>query len=168
MDGVSIFTEQMILYRDPFGIVPIVEPVIISMGYDLWGVECHTGIKVARVCIYIDRSQGVTLDDCSRVSQQLSAVMDVEDPIDVPYTLEVSSPGINRPLFSIEQMRGTVGSKVKIKTLWLIEERRNICGILEEVQDEEIKVKVDANKSLTVPTNAIKNIKLDTDIKINN
>lgn len=162
----SIFTEQMILYRDPFGIVPIVEPVIIGMGYDLWGLECHTDTKVARVCIYIDRRRGVTLDDCSRVSQQLSAVMDVEDPIDVPYTLEVSSPGINRPLFSIEQMRGIVGGKVKIKTLWLIEGRRNICGILQEVQDEKIKVKVDA-KSFIVPTNAIKNIKLDTDIKIN-
>lgn len=162
-----IFIGQVLLHKDPFGIAPIIEPVIVGMGYDLWGVACQTGVKVVRVCVYIDCLQGVALSDCSRVSQQLSAVLDVEDLIDVPYTLEVSSPGINRPLFSIEQMRGVVGSKVKIKALWLVEGRRNICGTLQEVQDERIKVKMDDDKSFTVPINAIKNANLDVDIKFN-
>lgn len=155
----------MILYRDPFGIEAIVEPVVVGMGYELWGLECQTGVRTAQVRVYIDSCQGVTLDDCSRVSQQLGAVLDVEDPIDVPYTLEVSSPGINRPLFSTEQMKSVVGSKVKIKTLWMIEERRNINGVLEEVEDEEIKIKVDEDRLFTVPMNAIKNAKLNVNIK---
>ena len=157
----------MILYRDPFGIAPIIEPVIVGMGYGFWGLECQTGVKTAQVRVYIDHSDGVTLDDCSRVSQQLSAVLDVEDPIEVPYTLEISSPGINRPLFSVEQMQSVVGSKVKIKTLWPVEERRNIGGILAAAGEESIKIQVDGDKLFTVPVNAIKNAKLDVDIKFN-
>jgi len=154
------------LHRDPFDITSIVEPVIAGMGYDLWGLECQTGTKNVQVRVYIDHRRGVTLDDCSRVSQQLSAVLDVEDPIGMSYTLEVSSPGINRRLFSIEQMEEVVGSKVKIKTLWLVEGRRNIGGILEEVDKEKIKVRVYGNE-FVVPVNAIKNAKLDVDIKFN-
>lgn len=157
----------MNLYRDPFGIVPIVEPIIVGMGYEFWGLECQSGVNTAQVRIYIDRQKGVTLDDCSRVSQQLSAVLDVEDPIQVPYTLEISSPGINRSLFSVEQMKCAIGSKVKVKTLWAIEERRNIKGSLEEVGEEDIKINVEGSKLLTVPLNAIKNAKLDLDIKFN-
>ena len=75
------------LHRDPFDIASIVEPVIVGMGYDLWGLECQTGVKSVQVRVYIDHSRGVTLDDCSRVSQQLSTLLDVEDPIGMPYTL---------------------------------------------------------------------------------
>ena len=135
----------MNLFRDPFGIVPVVEPIIVGMGYEFWGLECQSGVKTAHVRIYIDRKEGVTLDDCSRVSQQLSAVLDVEDPIQVPYTLEISSPGINRPLFNIEQMESVVGNDVKIKTLWPVEERRNFSGNLVEVSEETIKLKIDDN-----------------------
>ena len=154
------------LHRDPFDIASIVEPVIVGMGYDLWGLECQTGVKSVQVRVYIDHSRGVTLDDCSRVSQQLSTVLDVEDPIGMPYTLEISSPGINRRLFSIEQLEGAVGSKVKIKTLWLVEGRRNIGGVLEEVDKEKIKVRVYEDE-FVVPVKAIKNAKLDVDIKFN-
>ena len=157
----------MNLYRDPYGIVPVVEPVIVGMGYDFWGLECQSGVKNAHVRIYIDRQEGVTLDDCSRVSQQLSAVLDVEDPIQVPYTLEISSPGINRPLFSTEQMKSAIGNRVKVKTLWAIEERRNFNGTLEEVGDKDIKINIESDKFLSVPMNAIKNAKLDLEIKFN-
>ncbi len=165
--GAHFFIVSMILYRDPFGIAPIIEPVIVGMGYDFWGLECQSGVRSAQVRVYIDRNDGVTLDDCSRVSQQLSAVLDVEDPIQVPYTLEISSPGINRPLFSVDQMKSVIGSRVKIKTLWPVEERRNISGILEKVGDENIKIKVDSDNFFTVPVNAIKRAKLDIDIKFN-
>ena len=157
----------MNLYRDPYGIVPVVEPVIVGMGYDFWGFECQLGVKTAHVRIYIDRQEGVTLDDCSRVSQQLSAVLDVEDPIQVPYTLEISSPGINRPLFSAEQMKSAIGNKVKVKTLWAIEERRNFKGTLEEVGDENIMINIESDTFLSIPMNAIKSAKLDLDIKFN-
>lgn len=158
----------MILCKDPFGIAPIIEPVIVGMGYDFWGLECQTGTRNAQVRVYIDSNAGVTLDDCSRVSQQLSAVLDVEDPIEVPYTLEISSPGINRPLFSVEQMKRAVGDKVKVKTLWPIGERRNFKGILKYVGEEEIKIETDSEEIFTVPLDAIKNAKLDLDIEFNN
>ena len=103
------------MFNDPFGIVPIVEPVIVGMGYDFWGLECQISANTAQVRIFIDKDEGITLDDCSRVSQQLSAVLDVEDPVEVPYTLEISSPGINRKLFTTEQMQRSVGSQVKVE-----------------------------------------------------
>ena len=157
----------MNLYRDPFGIAPIIEPVIAGMGYELWGLECQAGIRTAQVRVYIDRRKGVTLDDCSQVSQQVSAVLDVENPIDMPYILEISSPGINRSLFSVEQMQDAVGSKVRIKTLWSIEGRRNFNGFLEGVEEKNIRIKIQGDTLLTVPLHAIKNVKLDTDIEFN-
>jgi len=155
----------MNLYRDPFGIVPIIEPVITGMGYELWGLECQAGIRTAQVRVYIDRNKGVTLDDCSQVSEQLSAVLDVEDPIHMPYTLEISSPGINRTLFNFEQLQEAVGSKIKVKTLWPIEGRRNFSGYLECVEEENVRIKIQDNILITIPLQAVKNAKLDAEIK---
>ncbi len=153
----------MILCKDPYGIAPIIEPVIVGMGYDFWGLECQTGTKNVQVRVYIDSGEGVTLDDCSRVSQQLSAVLDVEDPIEVPYILEISSPGINRPLFSLEQMKRAIGDKVKIKTLWQIGERRNFSGILVNVSEGELEIVADSDDTFNLPLDAIKSAKLNLD-----
>lgn len=153
------------MYRDPFGIVPIVEPVVSGMGYQFWGLDCQTGRHTAQVRVYIDGDKGVTLDDCSQVSEQLSAVLDVEDPIHMPYTLEISSPGINRLLFSIDQMQDAVGSKVRIKTSWPIEGRKNFSGFLEGVEPEHVRIKMQDNASFQVPLNAVRNVKLDVDIE---
>ncbi len=155
------------MLNDPYGIVPIVEPVIVGMGYNFWGMECQASENTAQVRIFIDHSEGITLDDCSRVSQQLSAVLDVEDPVQVPYTLEISSPGINRKLFSAEQMKDAVGSKVKVKTTWPINERRNIRGILKDANDEQLTVVTQEGDEFLVPIEAIKNAKLDLDIDPN-
>lgn len=137
------------------------------MGYNFWGLECQASENTAQVRIFIDHSEGITLDDCSRVSQQLSAVLDVEDPVQVPYTLEISSPGINRKLFSAEQMKDAVGSKVKVKTTWPINERRNISGVLKDANDEQMIIVTQEGKEFLVPIEAIKNAKLDLDIDPN-
>ncbi len=158
--------EEVNLFNDPYGIVPIVEPVIVGMGYDFWGIECQVSANTAQVRIFIDQEKGISLDDCSRVSQQLSAVLDVEDPVEVPYTLEISSPGINRKLFTTEQMKRSVGSQVKVKTSWPIEERRNIRGVLQHVDDENITVLTDEAKSFVIPVAAIKNARLNVDLNI--
>ncbi len=155
------------MINDPYGIVPIVEPVIVGMGYDFWGLECQVSENTAQVRIFIDHSEGISLDDCSRVSQQLSAVLDVEDPVQVPYTLEISSPGINRKLFSAEQMKSAVGNKVKVKTTWPVNERRNIRGILKDANDDELTVITQEGDEFLVPIEAIKNAKLDLDIDPN-
>jgi len=157
----------MILYSDPFSLVPIIEPVIVGMGYDFWGMECQTGVNKAQVRIFIDSKEGVTLDDCSRVSKQLSAVLDVEDPIDIPYTLEISSPGINRPLFKLEQLQSEIGSKLKVKTQWPLDGQRNFKGILLAVGADEIEIKSRTDEVHVVPLDSIKNVKLDLDINFN-
>ena len=157
----------MNLINDPFGIMPIVEPVIVGMGYDFWGLECQISANTAQVRIFIDKDDGVSLDDCSRVSQQLSAVLDVEDPVEVPYTLEISSPGIDRKLFTLEQLKRSVGSKVKVKTTWPIEERRNIRGLLQDANDDNIIVITEDAKNFVIPIEAIKNAKLVIDLNIN-
>ncbi len=155
------------MINDPFGIVPIVEPVIVGMGYEFWGMECQISANTAQVRIFIDKDDGINLDDCSRVSQQLSAVLDVEDPVEVPYTLEISSPGINRKLFTAEQIKRSVGSRVKVKTTWPIDERRNIRGILQDADDENMTVITDDAQSFVIPVDAIKNAKLDVDLNVN-
>jgi len=137
------------------------------MGYNFWGLECQASENTAQVRIFIDHNEGITLDDCSRVSQQLSAVLDVEDPVQVPYTLEISSPGINRKLFSAEQMKAAVGSKVKVKTTWPINERRNIRGVLKDANDEQLTIVTQEGEEFLVPIEAIKNVKLDLDIDPN-
>jgi len=159
--------REVSVFNDPFGIVPIVEPVIVGMGYDFWGLECQVSSNTAQVRIFIDHSEGISLDDCSRVSEQLSAVLDVEDPVEVPYTLEISSPGINRKLFTAEQIMNAVGDNVKVKTTWPINERRNIRGMLKAADEEQVTVVTQEGEEFLVPIEAIKNAKLDLDINPN-
>jgi ribosome maturation factor RimP len=121
----------------------LVEPAIRGQGYDLVDVEWkhESGAWVLRA--FIDREGGVTLDDCSNVSHLLSATLDVSDLIKVPYTLEVSSPGLNRPLKKEADFRRFVGKKAKIRTKRPIgEARRNFSGTLVGVEDGKVKIDV--------------------------
>lgn len=164
----ALFIGRMNLNTDPFGIVPIVKPVITGMGYELWGLECQAGIRSAKVRVYIDGANGITLEDCSQVSEQISAVLDVEDLIHMPYTLEISSPGINRSLFTVEQIQAAVGRKIRVKTSWPLEGRKNFSGILERVGEMGLEIRVQENASCTVPLNAVRNAKLDEEIQFQN
>ena len=83
----------------------IVAATVEAMGYELVGVEFHPRPGNALLRVYIDGENGITLDDCQQVSHQLSGVLDVEDPIAGPYTLEISSPGLDRPLFEPSILR---------------------------------------------------------------
>lgn len=115
--------------------------LIESMGYELVGCEqCPQGRQMV-FRIFIDGSDGtkqVTLDDCSRVSRQVSAMMDVEEPIHSRYLLEVSSPGIDRPLFELKHYQRFIGSRVKIKLHTPTNQRRQYKGILKRVEGEDI------------------------------
>ncbi len=106
----------------------MVEPAVDRLGFELVDVEFISGQKTLRV--YIDGPDGIHVDDCARVSRQLSALFDVEDPIPGQYTLEVSSPGLDRPLARPQDFTRFTGSQVKIKTLTPIEGRRNFQGRL--------------------------------------
>lgn len=114
------------------------QTLIGGMGYELVGCELRPQGRRALFRIYIDKKGGVTLDDCSRVSRQVSAMMDVEDPIVGGYVLEVSSPGVDRPLFVIEHFKQYVGSVIKIRLDQPINQRRQYQGILKRVEGENI------------------------------
>lgn len=124
----------------------ILAPVVESMGFEFWGVQYIQG-HGAVVRIFIDHEEGISVDDCADVSHQVSGVLDVEDPINTEYVLEVSSPGMDRPLFTLEQWQRFIGEKIKVRLLGPIEGRRRFTGELLEVneEDEQVLLRHDAD-----------------------
>jgi ribosome maturation factor RimP len=120
------------------------EPVVEAMGYEFVGVEFTGGSGHGTLSIYIDREQGVDVDDCASISHQVSAILDVEDPIQQAFDLQVSSPGINRPLFKLSDYDRFVGEIIKIKLDVALNGRKNFKGILNGVvQSKLVQVDVD-------------------------
>lgn len=119
----------------------LIEPVVEGLGCRLWGIEYLAHGKRASLKVYIERDQGVDVDDCARVSRQLSAVLDVEDPIRSQYTLEVSSPGMDRRLFTSEQFETFKGSNVKVSLKTPYEGRRRFKGVLCGIEEGDVVVR---------------------------
>ncbi|MWV16479.1 ribosome maturation factor RimP [Pseudomonas sp. L-22-4S-12] len=126
----------------------LLAPVVESLGYECWGVEFLSQGRHSLLRVYIDQPDGVLVEDCEKVSRQISGVLDVEDPIASEYTLEVSSPGMDRPLFSLEQFAKHVGEQVKIKLRSPFDGRRNFQGLLRGVEEQDVVVLVDDHEYL--------------------
>ena len=126
----------------------LLAPVVVALGYECWGIEFSAQGRHSLLRVYIDKEGGVLVDDCAIVSRQISGVLDVEDPISVEYTLEVSSPGMERPLFTLEQFAKYVGEQVKIKLRSPFEGRRNFQGLLRGVEEQDVVVQVDDHEFL--------------------
>ncbi|MBF6623320.1 MAG: ribosome maturation factor RimP [Pseudomonas stutzeri] len=126
----------------------LLAPVVEALGYQCWGVEFLSQGRHSLLRVYIDHSNGILVDDCEKVSRQLSGVLDVEDPISSDYTLEVSSPGLDRPLFTLEQYAANVGEQIKIKLRSPFEGRRNFQGLLRGVEEQDVVVLVDDHEYL--------------------
>lgn len=129
-------------------------PSVNDLGYELVGVEYVRAGKHSTLRVYIDKEDGILVDDCAQVSREIGALMDVEDPITNEYTLEVSSPGLERPLFNAEQYKSFIGDEVKIQLSMPIQNRRRWKGIINSVESEIICVDVDG----TIERFAISNI----------
>ena len=120
------------------------EPVVESMGYELVGVEFTGGSSHGTLRVYIDREDGVDIEDCASISRQLSAILDVEEPIQQNYDLEVSSPGLDRPIFKLADFERFTGEAAKIKMSVGVEGRRNFKGVLQGVVESKlIEIEVD-------------------------
>ena len=132
----------------------IVAPVVTSLGYELVGIEYQAQGRGGLLRVYIDHEEGITLDDCSRVSHQLSGVLDVEDVIRGQYQLEVSSPGLDRPLFTREHFERFTGHPVKLKLAVPVNGRRNFTGVMRGVEDGKLQLEIDG-KLLALPLNDI-------------
>ena len=117
-------------------VLSILNPSVQDLGYELLGVEYVPSGKLSILRLYIDSEKGIGLDDCEVVSRQVSAIMDVEDPISGQYNLEVSSPGIERPLFSIAHYMRFLGHEVLIKTYRPIEGRRKFTGTIGSISEK--------------------------------
>lgn len=113
----------------------LVEETVEAMAFEAVGVEFHTAGRHSLLRIYIDKPEGVTIDDCADVSRQVSAVLDVEDPISGQYTLEVSSPGLDRPLFRESDFERFTGRDVKIRTMAPIDGRKRFKGRLLGIEE---------------------------------
>ena len=124
--------------RNSSAIKAMILPTVESLGYELWGCVYTTQGQRSVLRVYIDSEQGIKLEDCARVSRQLSALFDVEDPISTRYNLEVSSPGIDRPLFTAEQFQRFVGYKVSIQAHTAIDGQRKFKGLLKATNGEGI------------------------------
>ena len=125
----------------------LLQPVVESMGFEFWGLEYLQG-RQSTLRIYIDHANGITVDDCARVSRQVGSVMDVEDPISHDYLLEVSSPGMDRPLFRLEQYQKSVGETLELRLRMPFDGRRKFKGVLRGIEDTDIVLLVDDHEYL--------------------
>ena len=128
----------------------MVEPAVAAVGCELWGIEYISQGKHSLLRIYIDSENGVNVDDCAAVSRQVSAVLDVEDPIAGAYNLEVSSPGMDRPLFKLEQFGAYMEEEIAVKLTSAVDNRRKFKGLLTAVDDDKLTFEVEG-QSLEVP-----------------
>jgi ribosome maturation factor RimP len=138
----------------------LIEPTIVGLGYELSDLEVKLNGRDGIVRIFIDRlPDGVGVDDCETVSRQVSALLDVEDPIPGNYTLEVSSPGLDRRLKKIEHFERFMGEMVRIKLRFPLDGRRNFRGTLKTANSENIEVEADG-KVFRLPLATIESARL--------
>ncbi len=137
----------------------LIEPVIESLGYELWHLEMIGGSSNGLLRIYIDHENGIALDDCERVSREVSAVLDVEDPLQSRYRLEISSPGLDRPLATEAHFQRFVGEKVRVTLFAPIEGSRKYKGLLTNSDQGEIRLNCDG-VVINVPLSSIAKARL--------
>ena len=140
-------------------LLKLLEPAIERLGYELSDLEVNVGGKHGVLRVFIDKSDGIGLADCEKVSLAVSALLDVEDPLPGHYNLEVSSPGLDRKLTKIEHFQRFEGETVKVQMRFPIEGRRRFRGTLVSSDDENIVVDVDG-ESHTLPVATIDTARL--------
>ena len=139
----------------------MLEPIVKAMGFVLWGIEYISQGRHSVLCIYIESDQGITVDDCAGVSHQVSSVLDVEDTISGEYTLEVSSPGMDRLLFKLAQFPAYFGEGIELRLRSPFEGRRKFKGVLKGIEGEDIVVQVD-NHEYLLPYSAVEKARIQS------
>lgn len=128
----------------------MLQDAVEDLGCELWGIECQRVGRFMTVRLFIDKDGGVTVDDCADVSRQVSAILDVEDPIADRYNLEVSSPGLDRPLFTLPQFERYIGQDIAVHLRIPVMERRKWQGKLERIEKDMITLIVDDQEQILV------------------
>ncbi len=145
--GSLIFVDKL-LNRKERQVEDLLAPTVESLGCKIWGVEYLSQGKHTKLRLYIDRDEGVTVDHCADVSRHVSDVLDVEEFLNAAYTLEVSSPGMDRILFKESQYAESVGEQVEIRLNFPFEGRKKFVGVLTDVQDSTAVVRIEDEEFL--------------------
>ena len=146
------------------GLTEMLESAVTALGYELVGVEYLSQGRHSVLRIYIDSENGITLDDCERVSHQVSGVLEVEDPIRGQYNLEVSSPGLDRPLFNLSHFDRFKGHKVQIKLRRPLDGRRKFNGVIETVENEQVVIRENESEATALTMDDIEKANLVPEI----
>ena len=128
----------------------MLQGAVEDLGCELWGIECQRAGRFMTVRLFIDKEGGVTVDDCADVSRQVSASLDVEDPIADKYNLEVSSPGLDRPLFTLPQFERYIGQDIAVHLRIPVMERRKWQGKLDRIENDMVILIVDGQEQVLV------------------
>ncbi len=121
----------------------LIEPVLAEMGIELVDMEYRSGQGRRVLSIYADRPTGINLDDCAMVSREIGNLLDVKDLLQHHYVLEVSSPGLNRPLKREKDFLRAIGQKIKVKTAVPLKGRKNFSGVLQSFENGTLQLKLD-------------------------
>jgi ribosome maturation factor RimP len=140
-------------------LMKLLEPAVEKLGYELSDIEVKVGGRDGIVRLFIDKADGVGLEDCEAVSRQVSALLDVEDPLPGHYVLEVSSPGLDRRLTKVAHFQRFMGEDIRVTLRVPIEGRRNFRGALRGADEENIEVEVDG-ESHQLPIATIQSARL--------
>lgn len=143
-------------------IYEMVKPIADELNYDIYHVEYVKENGELYLRIYIEKDGGITLSDCEALSRRVSDLMDEKDPIKDPYFLEVSSPGLNRTLFTEEHYKIFIGREVMVKFTKSVDGKKNIKGILKEVNEDSIVV--EADQLINIPKDKIKSVNIEGEI----
>lgn len=146
--------------QNPTDVHRLLEPAVAGMGFELVGVEYHPSGNHSLLRVYIDSERGVTVDDCARVSYQIGGVLDVEDPIPGNYQLEVSSPGLDRPLFQPGDYQRFAGQLVKVTLAHPLNGQRKYKGVLEGLRDQEVLLSLEDGTEVGLPLTDIDKARL--------
>ncbi|MEE4281178.1 MAG: ribosome maturation factor RimP [Pseudomonadales bacterium] len=134
--------------RKELQVEELLAPTVESLGCTIWGVEFLNQGKHTKLRLYIDRDEGIDVDHCAAVSRHVSDILDVEEVISSAYTLEVSSPGMDRLLFKEEQFADSAGEQVDIRLNFPFEGRKKFIGVLNGVQDSMAIVQIEDEEFL--------------------
>ncbi len=134
-------------------------------GVQVVHVELAGNLRKPIVKVFIDRENGVTIEDCEKFSRALSAVLDVEDPIRTPYTLEVSSPGLDRPLKEIKDFQRNAGKLVRLITKESINKQNFFIGRIIEARDDNLKLLLENKDEISIPFSQISKARLEIEFK---
>jgi ribosome maturation factor RimP len=127
----------------------IAQRVVESHGWELVEVELQLGRGAALVRVFLDREGGIGIEDLKRASDEIAVILDAEDPIDSAYQLEVSSPGLDRPLRNEGDYRRFAGRRIQLSSYEPIEGRRHWQGILRGIADGQVRVELDREGGLS-------------------